>query len=177
MEATFDNRTNVLSANIRTAHDDSVIYSIKTTFGLWGRKLVTVLKDANPLPDEPVIVGAINWKDHYFEIHGHRRSLSSLKRTSGKFLRKSRYWRWSPERKEYEIKFHKDEWQVSSSSESEDTPVVGRLSVPFRPHLVRKCKPAALELKRTALIQDEVFLILLLIYLEAKRQEQAVSSI
>ncbi|KAF8630698.1 hypothetical protein AX17_005358 [Amanita inopinata Kibby_2008] len=195
MEATFDNRTNVLNAHIRATHDNSIIYTVSTTFGLWGRKLITVLKDANPPPDEPTIVGAINWKDRYFEVHAHRRPLSEIKRKGGKFLKKSRYWRWSPDRREYEIRYHKDEWQVrsdqptthdvttnkpkrkykallSGGEEEEDKELVGTFSVPFRPHLIGKSKSLLLDLSRKALEKDEVFLILLLIYSEAKRQEE-----
>jgi hypothetical protein len=81
MEAFFDNGTNVLNTHICAAHDNSVIYTITTTFGFWGRRLVTILKDANPPPGESPTVGAINWKERYFEIHAHRRIISEIKAT------------------------------------------------------------------------------------------------
>jgi len=55
--------------------------------------------------------------------------------------------------------------------------IEGKLLVPFRPHLFGKQPPVMLELSRTALSKDEVFLILAMIYLEAKRQEKMVSII
>jgi hypothetical protein len=55
--------------------------------------------------------------------------------------------------------------------ESDDKETVGTFSVSFRPHLIHKAKPALVDLSRKALENDEVFLILILIYSEAKRQE------
>lgn len=53
--------------------------------------------------------------------------------------------------------------------------VVGVFSVPYRPHLFTKPKPTTLSLTTAALEKDEVFLILIFIYSEAKRQDQTVS--
>lgn len=64
-----------------------------------------------------------------------------------------------------------DKVLVNGSDEKE---IVGTFSVAFRPNLIRKEKPLFLELSRKALENDEVFLILLLIYSEAKRQEESV---
>lgn len=48
-------------------------------------------------------------------------------------------------------------------------------AVPFRPKLFGKAKPVVLNLSRGALAKDEVFLILVFIYCETKRQEKMVS--
>jgi len=48
------------------------------------------------------------------------------------------------------------------------------LSVPFRPKLFGKTKPVVLNLSRMALSKDEIFLILVFIYGETKRQEKMV---
>ena len=53
--------------------------------------------------------------------------------------------------------------------------VEATLSVPFRPQLFGKEKPVVLNLSRAALARDEVFLILVFIYGETKRQEKMVS--
>ena len=58
--------------------------------------------------------------------------------------------------------------------DTDDKKLVGTFSVPFRPHLIHKAKPALVDLSRKALETDEVFLILILIYSEAKRQEGSV---
>jgi hypothetical protein len=52
--------------------------------------------------------------------------------------------------------------------------IAGRFSVPFRPHLFSKSQPTLLHLTKTALAEDEVFLILVFIYCEAKRQDKTV---
>jgi hypothetical protein len=49
------------------------------------------------------------------------------------------------------------------------------LSVPYRPQLFGKPKPVVLNLSRVALARDEVFLMLVFIYNETKRQEKMVS--
>lgn len=54
--------------------------------------------------------------------------------------------------------------------------VAARFIVPFRPHLFSKSEPATLHLTKTALQEDEVFLILAFIYSEARRQDRTVSS-
>lgn len=49
-----------------------------------------------------------------------------------------------------------------------------RFVVPSRPHLFSKPKPTTLHLTETALAEDEVFLIMVFIYSEAKRQDNTV---
>ncbi len=107
-------------------------------------------------------------------------------------MTRKRRWKWHPHGQEYQVSFHKNEWQVRPrlprhvilmdinlkvlASDSDDNPeIVGTFAVSFRPHLIRKEKPLSLNLSRKALENDEVFLMLLLIYSEAKRQEDSVS--
>jgi hypothetical protein len=59
-------------------------------------------------------------------------------------------------------------------SEKDASRVEASFSVPFRPHLFGKSKPVVLNLSRVALAKDEVFLILVFIYGETKRQEKMV---
>ncbi|KAF8634244.1 hypothetical protein AX15_001001, partial [Amanita polypyramis BW_CC] len=80
MEAFFDTGNNVLNAHICVTRDSSTVYTVTTSFGLWDRKLATILKDANPPPGESPVVGAINWKERYFEVHAHRRPISDIKK-------------------------------------------------------------------------------------------------
>jgi len=49
------------------------------------------------------------------------------------------------------------------------------LFIPYRNHLFHKNKPAVLKMKSKALLQDEVFLLLVFIYSETKRQDRTVS--
>ncbi|KAF8624258.1 hypothetical protein AX15_005963 [Amanita polypyramis BW_CC] len=172
MEAFFDTRNNVLNAHICATRDSSAIYTVTTSFGFLGSKLVTILKDANPPPGESPTVGAINWKDRYFEVHAHRKPISEIKRKDRVSIQTARYWKWSSHGREYQVSFGEKEWQVLALNDSEKE-IVGTFSVPFRPHLIRKATPLSFDLSRKALEKDEVFLILLLIYSEAKRQENS----
>ena len=87
MDAFFDNRSNVLNAHIRMAHDNSVIYSLKTSFGLSGRKS-TILRDENPAFGGPCIVAIIHWKEKAFEISGIKKRVSEVQRTEGGLFKK-----------------------------------------------------------------------------------------
>jgi hypothetical protein len=55
--------------------------------------------------------------------------------------------------------------------------VAARFSVPFRPHLFRKPQPSMLHLTKTALEEDEVFLIMVFIFSEIKRQDKTVCDV
>jgi hypothetical protein len=79
MEATFDNGNNVLAANIRTLHDQSIIYTLTTNQTAWKRER-TYLKDANPAPGDSPTAGVIHWQEKMFEIHGVRRPIAELRR-------------------------------------------------------------------------------------------------
>ncbi|KAJ7461843.1 hypothetical protein B0H11DRAFT_1735989 [Mycena galericulata] len=176
MEATFDNKTNVVNARIRAIHDNSVIYSLRTSFGFRGRR-DTILCDENPAPGAATTVGAIHWQEKTLEISGHKKSCSELRRRAGRFFNRTRHWRWSPDRKEYEILYEQEEWKVCLTLFSTNMSIAGRFSVPFRPHLFSKSQPALLHLTKTALAEDEVFLILVFVYCEAKRQDRTVGAL
>ena len=88
---------------------------------------------------------------------------SDLTRMSGRFVCLSRY-----------TKFFATMIFKVLLGDTDDKKIVGTFSVPFRPHLIHKAKPALVNLSRKALENDEVFLILILIYSEAKRQEGSV---
>ncbi|KAJ7064896.1 hypothetical protein C8F01DRAFT_779538 [Mycena amicta] len=172
MEAAFDNKSNVLNAHIRAVHDNSILYTVRTTFGYRGRK-DTILCDANPVPGASATVGAIHWQDKTLEIMGHRKPYSELKRQAGRFFNRTRHWRWSPDRKDYELLFEGEEWKATLN---QNMLIAGRFCVP-RPHLFSKQPPTLLHLTKTALAEDEIFLILVFIYCETKRQDRTNSSI
>lgn len=172
MDAFFDNNSNVLNANIRMAHDNSVIYSLKTSFGLRGRKR-TILRDENPAFGQSGIVAIIHWKEKVFEISGVKKRVSEVQRTEGGFFKKTRHWRWVSGRKEYELKYNTEGWKVTLD---DTTCVAAHFIVPFRPHLFSKPEPSKLHLTKTALQADEVFLLLIFIYSEVKRQDSTNSS-
>jgi hypothetical protein len=111
---------------------------------------------------------------------------------------RTRFWRWSDDREEYEIVYHnQEEWQVNrrfsdtrvalkankkiiifmqAFFSAKDGDIEATFSVPFRPQLFGKAKPVVLNLSRVALARDEVFLMLVFIYNETKRQEKMVRS-
>lgn len=171
MEVTFDNQSNVLSAQIKTVHDGSVLYKIVTDQTLWRREH-TYLKDANPAAGDPSIVGVIHWKERTFEIYGQKRPIKELRRRPKGLIRKERYWKWVPERKEYTIVYHQEkQWQVTHNDE-----IVSTFQVPYRPKLFGKTKPMVMNICPAALERDEVFLLLILVYCEAKRQDKMNAS-
>ncbi|KAG5336973.1 hypothetical protein J132_04066 [Termitomyces sp. J132] len=171
METYFDNKGNILNSCIRSTRDKSALYTLKTTFGLRGRKL-TVLLDENPAPGRSSHVASLNWKDKSFEILGQRKTLSEVRRTQGGFFKKTRHWRWTADRKEYELRYDDDEgWKATLN---DNMSIGARFLVPGRPHLFGKLDPPALHLTKTALEADEIFLILVLIYSEIKRQDSTV---
>jgi hypothetical protein len=87
MDAYFDNNSNILNANIRVAHDNSVIYSLRTSFGLSGRKS-TVLRDENPAFGRPCVVAVIHWKEKMFEVFGVKKRVSNVQRKEGSLFKK-----------------------------------------------------------------------------------------
>ncbi|KAJ7662583.1 hypothetical protein DFH06DRAFT_355621 [Mycena polygramma] len=191
MEAYFDNKTNITNARIRTVRDDAPMYAVQTSFAFQGR-VRTVLRDENPLPgttpspdSTSTIVGAINWKERSFEVRGQRRKYEELRRKEGGLFRKTRFWRWGKERKEYELAYTHEEWKATLPPSSGTTPasptptptVAARFTVPARPHLFTKSPPAVVYLTPDALAEDEVFLLLVFIYEEVKRQERTPLSV
>ncbi|PBK70904.1 hypothetical protein ARMSODRAFT_911566 [Armillaria solidipes] len=188
MEAFFDNKNNVVNARIRSSVDESVLYTLKTTFNFRGRHL-TILQDANPGPGGVVTVGAIHWQDRIMEVLGHKKKFSDIKRHAGKPFRKCRYWKWEEGRNEYSLKYNYEDWKVRvlftvSASVTcvvqailPNDEVAGTFAVPFRPHVFSKPTPTTLELTREGLAKDEVLLILIFVYSEAKRQDQTNSSV
>ncbi|KAK7044622.1 hypothetical protein R3P38DRAFT_2879832 [Favolaschia claudopus] len=172
MEATLDNKTNVLNAQIRTVHDNTLLYTLRTTFGYFGRK-DTVLLDENPVSGAAAVVGAIHWHEKSIEIFGHRKSCSELKRRSGRFYNRTRHWRWAPDRKEYEVVYEREEWKATLDH---NMCIAGRFAISFRPHIFSKTKPPLVHLTARALEEDEIFLILVFIYNEVRRQEKTNSS-
>ncbi|KAF8190785.1 hypothetical protein BJ912DRAFT_1041807 [Pholiota molesta] len=173
MEATFDNKANVLHAKLRTTHDNSVIYTISTDQTIWGRTY-TYVRDHNPVHGgEPTIVGVINWEKKTFEIHGHRKAVKDIRRKANGFRNKSRFWKWADGREEYDIIHREERWEATCASTGD---IEATFSVPYRPQLFGKTKHLVLNLSRVALMKDEVFLILIFIYNEIKRQEQMNSA-
>jgi len=89
MEVVFDNKANVLSAKLHTRHDNSIIYTISTEETLWRGRVVTYLRDRNPLSGaDSVVVGAINWKKKTFDIMGTKRCFENVRRKVGEFGKK-----------------------------------------------------------------------------------------
>lgn len=90
MEAVFDNKNNVLNAQICATHDNSIIYSLKSTFG-WGGtgKKLTILRDTNPGPGSTsTVAGAIHWPEKIMEVDGRKKKISEIKRREGGLLNK-----------------------------------------------------------------------------------------
>lgn len=134
MEVVFDNKTNVLNAKLHTTHDDSVIYSITTDETIFSRTY-TYVKDTNPGPGGGMTtVGVINWSKKTFEVNGQRKAIDDIRRKPGGFrnkwvfarrsccgmeelmetwrTRRSRYWKWTGDREEYDVVHQEEGWEV-----------------------------------------------------------------
>ncbi|KAF8878914.1 hypothetical protein BD779DRAFT_1553024 [Infundibulicybe gibba] len=149
MEAVFDNETNVLDAQIRVTRDNSVLYSE-----------AYCPQDANPAPGDPRTAGVIHWRKRMFEVRGQRKPFSEIKTKTGMFS-SSRSWKWTSDRKEYSVTYELGQWTASLNNRKKP---VARFTQP---------DPVILHLTKTALTEDEVFLLLILIYSESKRQDQS----
>ncbi|KAK7018153.1 hypothetical protein R3P38DRAFT_2981525 [Favolaschia claudopus] len=150
MEAFFDNKTNILNTRICAKLDASELYTVETKLG----------------------VGAINWKEKTFEVRGEKRKYHELRRTKGNLFNKTRAWRWSAMRKEYDLSYSFEEWKAVLD---DGVTVAGTFSAPFRPRLFHKFEAPVINLSSTALFEDEVFLLLVFIYEEVKRQDKTAS--
>lgn len=169
MDAYFDNSGNILNCCIRIRRDHSIVYTLKTTIGLHGRK-VTILRDENPPLGKAECVGFILWKEKAFGIFGQRKTISEVKRTKWGVFKKFRYWRWAPENKEFDIFYDSEAgWKVTALDHQRS--MAAQFLVPERPALFSKGQPPSLHLTKAALEADEVFLILAMIYSETKRQD------
>lgn len=103
-------------------------------------------------------------------------------------LRRCRYWKWEEGRNEYSLKYNYEDWKVRvlftvSANVTcvvqailPNDEVAGTFAVPFRPHVFSKPTPTTLQLAKEGLAKDEVLLILIFVYSEAKRQDQTVCS-
>ncbi|KAK7052748.1 hypothetical protein R3P38DRAFT_2502203 [Favolaschia claudopus] len=174
MEAFFDNKTNIINAHICAVRDDAVMYTLETKFEFGGR-VRTVLRDENPLPgSSSAVVGAINWKDKTIEANGHKRKCEDLRRTTGFLFTRKQFWRWSSTRIEYELSYTHEEWKATTE---EGKTTAGTFITPFRPHLFGPSKRPIIKLSQTALLEDEVFLLMVFIYEEVKRQDRTNTSL
>ncbi|KAL1680017.1 hypothetical protein EV122DRAFT_208652 [Schizophyllum commune] len=159
MEASFDNKTNLFNTNLRSKVDDSVLYTFTTKSGYRGRKH-TIVTDANPAPGHSPTAGVIHWKEEALEIGGQRKTTKELKETVGSLFKKTRYWQWSPDRKKYEIRYEDETWKAFLLNE-----LVATFYIPSHPKLFGKLKPSILQMEPKALLEDEVFLLLVFAYL------------
>ncbi|KAF9043909.1 hypothetical protein BJ165DRAFT_175844 [Panaeolus papilionaceus] len=180
MEVIFNNKTNILNAQLLTTHDSCPIYTLSTKQTMWGRTY-TYLRDVNPVlgkkgQGDGMIVGMINWKKKTMDVGGQRKKLGDVRRkilglAKGKSS-KTRLWQWAPDREEYCMEHEDEGWKITATSTSA---IVGTLTVPYRPKLFGKTTPVVLKLSRAALARDEVFLILAAVYSEVKRGDGMVS--
>ncbi|GLB38105.1 hypothetical protein LshimejAT787_0411560 [Lyophyllum shimeji] len=185
MDAYFDNGGNILNCSVRVRRDHSAVYTLSTTKGLKGRK-ATLLRDENPQASpargKPECVGFILWREKAVGVFGQRRSVREVRRrwrrwrwrwrwggVCGWLFGKNEYWRWAPEGKEFNFWYDSESgWKVTAMDHQRSA--AARFLVPERPSLFSKESPS-LHLTQAGLEDDEVFLILALVYCETKRQD------
>ncbi|KAF9043898.1 hypothetical protein BJ165DRAFT_1478586 [Panaeolus papilionaceus] len=138
----------------------------------------------------------INWRNKTIDVGGQRKKIAEVRRkVPGWVMKKgkTRLWRWGPDREEYLFEHEDEGWQITtttttpstSNASPTSTPVpattpaptlAGLFTVPYRPKLFGPTKPVTLKLSRKALLNDEVFLILAVVYSEAKRGDKSNGS-
>ncbi|KAF9523729.1 hypothetical protein CPB83DRAFT_898508 [Crepidotus variabilis] len=106
------------------------------------------------------------------KVTGLSLRLPTLKVEKG--LKKREVWQWREGHDGYEFVHGDHGWEIINRSSSTTS---GSLSVPYRPHIFGKPKAVTLELSSEALRKDEVFLLLAMIYSEAKRQEKTTETV
>ncbi|KAH8825575.1 hypothetical protein DL96DRAFT_1734473 [Flagelloscypha sp. PMI_526] len=173
MEAYFSNKSNLLKCTIISTASNDVLYTVQTSYGAFKRLKTTLLVDTNPAPGQSPNAGAIHWSDKVIEVHGVRKSVEDCRRREGSILSKKQFWKWPPseddeERREYRLLFEKSAWKAFVS----EMYTSATFAVPGPPLLFSKPKPGTVNIDKVSLEQDEVFLILVFIYLEVKRQEK-----
>lgn len=75
INAMFDNR-NILAAHIRWGPAQTILYTIHTEYGMFGRRITTLTST------DGMEVGAILWRDRLFRVHGITLNLDDIRRNN-----------------------------------------------------------------------------------------------
>ncbi|KAG6830177.1 hypothetical protein H0H87_008953 [Tephrocybe sp. NHM501043] len=166
-------KQDVLNSDLQPNQPNSISYRTKTsnrTFGGYKFTTVTLVLNNPPGYGKPPIPATIDWKKSRFQIDGVIHNWTDLKQKPQEGRKfKERVWRWN--RYSYLVKYKDDTW-TATPSDSPNT-VVAALS-PYKIHLRTKPDPGSLSLWPGVPFEDRMFLMLVLLYSEGKRQDKKV---
>ncbi|KAG5646171.1 hypothetical protein DXG03_004224 [Asterophora parasitica] len=145
----------------------AVSYRIETHSGFLGRKTTTL----TPLSQSPYrgIPGEIDWRDKTFQIGDVKHNWSGLNRDTGGFFSSAKEWHW-PSGRSYVVNYNNGEWTAVGHSWGSTGGAVFRLR---RSHITTASEPATISFSQDIPYEDTVFLILVMIFSEAKREDKS----
>ncbi|KAF8054247.1 hypothetical protein FPV67DRAFT_1552627 [Lyophyllum atratum] len=158
-------QSDLLNSGLRSntaPHADS--YNINTTHGLLGRKITSLVPANESFTDASGFPAAIHWKQGQFEIGGMQCAWQTLKHTPGGWFSSTREWRWSGH--SYAVKYTRPQWTAISSNS------ISAVFSPYRSRIFSASEPAYIEFSSDISDKDMVFLTLVMIYSETRRQEK-----
>ncbi|KAG6827595.1 hypothetical protein H0H92_011191 [Tricholoma furcatifolium] len=161
---------NVLTSDINAHEPHGISYRTATTTRTFGDNKATTLATLGSYVNEKPTqtLASINWKDSHFEIAGVQRKWSTLRNKVGGVFSSVREWHWSDN--SYTVKYDHGKWTVISTRPSES--VCATFSS-YKIHLRNQSAPelAVMWLSSNIPYEDRTFIMLVLVYSEAKRQQ------
>jgi len=140
-------------------------YTVSTTSGgFTGRKITSLV----PTPQASAsgvgteISGQIDWKSTLFRVGSSTKAWGGLTTKKGS----TREWSWSGQ--QYTVQFNNRDWTATRATDGSSPSVV---FVPRRPHLFSADEPASISFTPGMSSEDTMFLMLVMIYSEARRQD------
>jgi len=146
-----------------------ISYSINTTSSVFGPKLTVLTPSVMRNTYGPALDGAIDWKEGTFVIGGKSVKWENLKRKLSRRSGSEREWKWSGERFTVKYQSGAGRWMAKSGSPVHPDDAIFTI----RKHRIFGADdPATIEFTQNITARDMIFLILVLIYSETRRQQR-----
>ncbi|KAF8077683.1 hypothetical protein FPV67DRAFT_7752 [Lyophyllum atratum] len=166
---TFVSKDLLNTAVLPTESQNWTSYSTSTNSSVLVPKLTILTPSATRNTYGAALDGAIDWQNESLIIGGMSTKLKNLKRRPSRKSGGAREWTWKGER--FTVKYHAstDKWTAKSGSPAHPDDAIFAV----RKHRILKADdPATMTLSENLSAQDTVFLILVMIYSETRRQER-----
>lgn len=146
-----------------------ISYNTSTTANVFGPKLTVLTPSVMRNTYGPALDGAIDWKEESFVIGGRSVKWANLKHKLSRTSGSPREWKWSGER--FTVKYQSGSGRWTAKSGSPVHPADAIFTI--RKHRIFGADdPATIEFSPSVSARDMVFLILVLIYSETRRQQR-----
>ncbi|KAG6908378.1 hypothetical protein DXG01_004876 [Tephrocybe rancida] len=144
----------------------------RTTSSLQGPKATALIQSVNDKNDEHgTLLGEIDWKEHTLSIGGVGARWDELKSKPAGVNDSTREWGWIG--KKYRVKYDHDVWRARVGSAHAKVEATFTLR---KNRVLHHSSPATIDFTSDVSLQDRLFLILVLIFCEKKRQERKVNN-